>query len=168
MTGKAGTASAVAPETTWRQAATQGRYKEAFQLLERDDFGSVRDEPGDLLLAADAARFSGNPARAVAPLRDLLARHRGHPQSHAAAFTLGSVLLRNLNRPGDAAAAFEEALRLAPSGNLAEDAAARATEAWLKTGDQKRARAAFDRYAARYPAGRHLAFLERLFQSRQR
>ncbi len=155
-----------AAEIAWRAAAQAGRYKEAFQLLERESFATVPGEPSDLLLAADVARFSGHPEKAVQPLRNLLRLHGGDPRCPAAAFTLGSILLRNLGRPGEAAGAFDESLRLAPAGNLSEDAAAHAAEAWFKAGQRGRAQAALERYQTLHPSGRHLAFLKGLIQSR--
>ncbi len=154
-----------ASEAGWRAAAREGRYAQAFELLEKDGFGSVREDPSDLLMAADVARLSGHPAEAVAPLRKLVRRHHGDPRGPAAAFTLGSVLLRDLGRPAEAAQAFAQAEQLAPGGNLAEDALARATEAWLRAGDRARAEATFARYSSSHPGGRHLAHLKQLLQS---
>ncbi len=151
----------------WRTAAREGRFGPAFQLLQAEGLGNVRDEPNDLLLAADVARLSGHAGDAVEPLRRLLRNHRGDPRSPAAAFTLGSVLLRDLGRPREAVAAFLEVQRLAPAGNLAEDAEARAAEAWYRAGEQARAEAARLRYGARYPQGRHLAFLKNLIQNKR-
>jgi transmembrane sensor len=150
----------------WRTAAREGRYGPAFNLLQQDGFETVRDEPNDLLLAADVARLSGHPRDAVKPLRTLLHRYRRDPRSPAAAFTLGSVLMRDLGRPREAAQAFADAERLAPSGNLAEDAIARAAEAWHRAGDDTRARAELARYASAYPRGRHLASLRGMIDPR--
>jgi transmembrane sensor len=151
----------------WRAAAREGRYGQAFELLEKDNFASVREDPSDLLLAADVARLSGHPGQAVAPLRKVVQRHHADPRAPAAAFTLGSVLLRDLGRPAEAAQAFNQAERLAPGGNLAEDSLARATEAWLRAGERARAEAAFSRYSSAHPGGRHLARLQQLLQSRR-
>jgi transmembrane sensor len=150
----------------WRTAAREGRYGPAFNLLQQDGFETVRDEPNDLLLAADVARLSGHPRDAVKPLRTLLHRYRRDPRSPAAAFTLGSVLMRDLGRPREAAQAFADAERLAPAGNLAEDAIARAAEAWHRAGDDTRARAELARYASAYPQGRHLSSLRGMIDSR--
>jgi ferric-dicitrate binding protein FerR (iron transport regulator) len=149
----------------WREAAHAGEYGSAFDLLQQAGESAVRDEPADLLLAADVARRSGHPASAIAPLRAMLRLHAGDPRSPAAAFTLGLVLLRDLNRPAEAAAAFNEAQRLAPTGNLAEDAAARTVEAWVRAGNRQRAEETFARYQARYPGGRHALQLRRLLQA---
>jgi transmembrane sensor len=146
----------------WRELARGGKHKSAYELLAPSGFRDVKDEPGDLLLASDAARLSQHPAEAAGLLRKLLARHDRDPRAPAAAFQLGWLLMKDLGRPREAAAAFARAEALAPRGNLAEDAVARSVEAWHRAGDRARARAEVQRYRASYPRGRHLAMLERL------
>jgi transmembrane sensor len=146
----------------WRELARGGKHKSAYELIAPSGFRDVKDDPGDLLLASDAARLSHHPKEAVSLLRKLLARHEGDPRAPAAAFQLGWLLMKDLGRPREAAAAFARAEALAPRGNLAEDAAARAVEAWHRAGDTVRARTDVERYRANYPRGRHLATLERL------
>jgi transmembrane sensor len=165
-TAQSATASRGTGGEAWRAAAREGRYGPAFNLLQQDGFETVRDEPNDLLLAADVARLSGHPRDAVKPLRSLLMRYRRDPRSAAAAFTLGSVLLRDLGRPREAAQAFSEAERLAPGGNLAEDAVARAAEAWYRAGNLESARAELAHYAAAYPQGRYLSSLRAMIEPR--
>ncbi|HEY4395439.1 MAG TPA: hypothetical protein VGP64_15315 [Polyangia bacterium] len=82
-----------------------------------------------LFAAADAARLSGHPAEAVAPLTAILARHPGDPRAAAAAYELGRVLAFDLHDRARAAAAFTRAHDLDPSGPLAADAAGHAAEA---------------------------------------
>jgi transmembrane sensor len=152
-----------APSTaSWRELARAGKHGGAYELLAPEDFRDVRDEPGDLLLASDAARLSHHPAAAVQLLRRLLARHGRDPRAPSAAFTLGWLLMNELDRPREAASAFARAEALAPRGNLAEDAVARAVEAWYRAGNLARAIAEVARYRKGYPNGRHLAMLERL------
>jgi transmembrane sensor len=122
----------------------------------------VRDEPGDLLLASDAARRSHHPAEAAKLLRKLLAGYESDPRAPAAAFTLGWLFMTDLGRPRDAALAFARAEALAPRGNLAEDAIARSVEAWHRAGERSRAAAGVERYRKAYPHGRHLGMLEQL------
>jgi transmembrane sensor len=146
----------------WRELARGGKHGSAYELLAPSDFRDVKDEPGDLLLASDAARLSHHPKEAATLLRKLLARHERDPRAPSAAFQLGWLLMKDLGRHREAAAAFARAEALAPHGNLAEDAVARAVEAWHRAGDTPRARAEVTRYRASYPRGRHLAMLERL------
>jgi hypothetical protein len=58
---------------SWRTLARAGKYREAYPLL--DEVG-VQNTPDDLLLAADVARNSGDPQRAVTYLRKVTSAHR--------------------------------------------------------------------------------------------
>jgi len=146
----------------WRELARAGKHGRAYELLAASNMRDVRDEPGDLLLASDAARRSNHPAEAAKLLRKLLTGYQKDPRAPAAAFTLGWLLMSDLGRPRDAAAAFAQAEALAPRGNLAEDAVARSVEAWHRAGERSRAAAGVERYRKAYPNGRHLGMLERL------
>lgn len=146
----------------WRELARAGKHRRAYELLAASNMQDVRDDPGDLLLASDAARRSQHPAEAAKLLRKLLSGYESDPRAPAAAFTLGWLLMNDLGRPRDAALAFARAEALAPRGNLAEDASARSVEAWHRAGERSRAAAGVDRYRKAYPQGRHLGMLERL------
>jgi transmembrane sensor len=146
----------------WRELARAGKDGRAYELLAASNMRDVRAEPGDLLLASDAARRSHHPAEAAKLLRKLLASYESDPRAPAAAFTLGWLLMSDLGRPRDAALAFARAEALAPRGNLAEDAIARSVEAWQRAGERSRAAAGVERYRKAYPRGRHLGMLERL------
>lgn len=160
---EAATANPEGPvSASWRELARGGKHRRAYELLSPGGFRDVRDEPGDLLLAADSARLSNHPAEAASLLKKLLARHAGDPRAPAASFTLGWLLLNELGRPREAALAFARTESLAPRGNLAEDAVARAVEAWVRAGELTRAKAEVERYRKSYAQGRHLAMLERL------
>jgi len=137
----------------WRALADRGQYEDAFRVLHRDGAHAMRDEPGDLLTASDVARLSGHPEDAVAPLTQLLNRHRADARAPLAAFTLGRVLLEELGRPREAAAAFRTAQSLQHSGSIAVDALAREVEADSRAGDAVAARAAAERYVAENPDG---------------
>lgn len=136
----------------WRPLAESGRYGEAYESLRRAGRAGVRDEAGDLLLAADAARLSGHPAAAVPYLEQMLSSHAADPRAGLAAFTLGRVELEELGHPAEAAAAFERVRRA--GGPLAEDALARQVEACSRAGDTSRARALALEYHRLYPNGR--------------
>jgi transmembrane sensor len=132
--------------------AENGRYEEAHAALKKAGPNAVRDETGDLLLAADALRLSGNPAAAVPYLERVVAAHAADPRSSLASFTLGRVLLDELGRPGEAADAFAHAR--AAGGPLAEDALAREVEATSRAGDAARSRELAHEYQTVYPNGR--------------
>jgi transmembrane sensor len=152
--GSAGHALIRAPDVTWRSLAEQGRFDEAYEALRGSESASLRDEVGDLLLAADVARLSKHPGEGAGYLRKILDKHRSDPRAALAAFTLGRVLLDQLGQPREAAGAFTLARTLAPSGALAEDALAREVEAWSRAGDASAARSSARDYLERFPGGR--------------
>jgi transmembrane sensor len=161
------TARAVAPRQSpgredWRDHARAGDYARAYQELHARGGESVRDEAGDLMLAADVARLSAHPQDAVRPLRAVCDRHPNDRSAPVAAFTLGRVLVDDLGRPAEAAAAFRKAYALWPGGPLAEDALAREAFAWDGAGRSKEARAAAQDYLGRYPEGRQAAAMRQI------
>jgi transmembrane sensor len=140
----------------WRYYALRGEYHKAYAALGRGA-DAVREDPADLMLAADVARLSSHPEQAVAPLRKVCDRFPRDRRAPVAAFTLGRVLLDDLGRAAEAADAFHRARSLWPSGPLVEDALAREVEAWGRAGRAERARTAAELYLQRHPAGRHAA-----------
>ena len=149
---------AAAAPRVWRDLARRGQYAQAFAAL-RQTPNDVRDEPQDLLLAADVARLSSHPAQAVAPLRKVSKLYPSDPRAPVAAFTLGRVLLDDLGRASEAASAFALAERLGPGGPLAGDALAREVEALKRSGQIAQARSVAQKYVTLHPDGRHAASL---------
>jgi transmembrane sensor len=147
---------------SWRDYAHAGDYDKAYDELHAKGRESVRDDVGDLILAADVARLSGHPDQSVRPLRTVLDRHAKDRRAPVAAFTLGRVLLDDLGRATDAASAFRKARALWPEGPLAEDALARETDAWDRAGRTDRVRTLATEYVSRYPRGRHITSMQKL------
>jgi len=146
---------------TWRELAERGEYEAAYDRLTSVGPSAVRDEPGDLLLAADVTRLGGHPGEAVTWLTRVVNGHAADSRAALAAFTLGRVYLDQLGRPHQAAEAFARARQMAPGGALAEDALAREVEARARSGDASGARRLAERYVARYPSGRRTASVRR-------
>ncbi len=134
----------------WRVLAHDGEYDKAWTALSA---ASVKDEPNELLLAADVARLSHHAAQAVPHLKRVVEKFPGDPRAPLAAFTLGRVQMDDLGAPKDAAVSFAKARTMGASGTLAEDALARETEAWWRAGDSAKARVAAEDYLAKYPKG---------------
>jgi transmembrane sensor len=153
---------AVVPGPSWRELAEEGDYGASYSRMMAEGPSAVRDDPGDLLLAADVARLGGHPERAIAPLERVVASHSADSRAPLAAFTLGRTLLDQLGKPHEAAQAFATARRLAPRGAIAEDALAREIESWSRAGDTSRARERAEAYLRAYPNGRRLAAVKRL------
>lgn len=143
-------APSVAPASPWKSLAHDGDYDKAFEALKT---ATVKDEPNELLQAADVARLSHHPAQAVPHLKRVIDQHSADPRAPLAAFTLGRVLLEELGHPREAADAFAQSRALSPGGTLAEDALAREVEAWSKAGDPGKAKARAEEYVDKYPKG---------------
>jgi transmembrane sensor len=142
--------------TSWRAFAEEGDYAGAYARMLAEGTGAVRDEPADLLFAADVARLSGHSNEAVARLERVLRGHSGDSRAPLAAFTPGRTLLDELGRPREAAEAFAKVRRLAPGGAMAQDALAREVESWSRAGEADLARKRANQYLERYPAGRRI------------
>jgi transmembrane sensor len=147
--------SAQRPPTqpSWQALAMAGEHKEAYARLNAEGVAAVRNDPDDLLLAADVMRLGGAPARAVPLLERVVKSHPGDSRAPLATFTLGRVLLEQLGRPREAAAAFAQARR---TGVFAEDALAREVESWSRAGEPGLAKERANEYVTRFPKGRRL------------
>jgi transmembrane sensor len=137
---------------TWQSLALKGQHEDAYSAL-RQTKQPVSNTVRELLLAADAARFSGHSADAVAYLQRVLDEHASDGRAPMAAFTLGTMYLRYLNEPRKAAGLFQRARELAPTGPLAGDALAREVQSWAEAGDTQKARALAEQYLEKYPNG---------------
>ena len=144
----------------WRALARQGKYDQAYDVVERYP-RKVRDNPGDLLLAADVARASGHPSAAIQWLERVVQGHSGDSRAPLAAFTIGRVRLEQLGQAAAAADAFATARQLAPGGALAEDALAREVESRARAGQSKLTRQLAREYLHRYPTSLRAAAVRR-------
>jgi transmembrane sensor len=144
----------------WHEAAERGDFQRAYGLLARAP-AEVPDLVESLLLAADAARFSGHPDAALPFLRQVVSRHPGDSRAPLAAFTLGGVLMQQLGQPHEAEKAYARARELSLHSSLAEDALARQVEACHRAGDAARAHALALEYIGAYPHGRRTHAVQR-------
>ncbi|MBM4362297.1 MAG: FecR domain-containing protein [Deltaproteobacteria bacterium] len=147
---------------SWRSLAKDGSYARALAGILPTGAEAVRDDPADLLLAADVARLGGEPERAVKWLSRVIEGHAADSRAALAAFTLGRTLLDQLGRPREAAVAFAQARKLGGGGALAEDALAREVECWSRAGEATLARERGLEYLGRFPNGRRLAAVKKL------
>jgi len=147
--------------SAWRKLAKRGDYPAAYKALV-PVAKSVRDEPVDLMLAADVARLSRHPGEATRYLSRVSDGFPRDKRAPLAAFTLGRVLLEDLGQPGAAANAFRRSQQLAPKGPLAADALAREADAAQRAGQAERARQLAARYVELYPDGSQAQRLRKL------
>jgi hypothetical protein len=144
----------------WKELAARGKYRDAFAAAEAAGFGQEieRVPAGDLLMLADAARFSGSPARAR---EALMAARRRFGVRGQSAFLLGKIAADQQGSPGDAVSWFETYLREEPGGPLAEQALGRIVDLTRRSSPDAARRAAA-RYLARYPDGSYAALARSL------
>lgn len=144
------TASAGDREPSWRELASAGKYKEAFQASERLGFMQEIEigSSADLTTLTDIARFAGRPALAR---EALLAQRRRFGARGRSAFLIGKTAADQQGNAAEGVRWFETYLTEEPRGALAEQALGRIMELTKK--DSAAARSAADRYIARYPSG---------------
>jgi transmembrane sensor len=148
--------------SSWRKLAKRAAWVDAYKAMGPAASKSVRDEPSDLMLAADVARLSRHPGQATRYLSRVADGFPRDKRAPAAAFTLGRVLMEDLGQPARAADAFRKAQQLAPRGPLASDALAREVDAAQRAGQSERAKQSARRYVELYPNGPQAERLRKL------
>ena len=150
---------AVRAHPAWRDLVAKGRYRDAFTAAEAAGLEEELDHASasDLLLLADAARFSASPGHAREAL--LAARQRFGTRGQSA-FLLGKIAADQQGSAADAVAWFETYLREEPAGPHAEEALGRIVE--LTPPEAPAAQQAAARYLTRYPDGSRAARARRL------
>lgn len=116
------------------------------------------DRPGHLLIAADAARLSGQRQQALAALQRFQKDYSADRRVTLAAFTEGRLLLE-LGQASAAAQTFRRLQELAPQGPLHEDALAREVQALDQAGELDQARSRAAEYLRLYPSGSRRALV---------
>ncbi len=141
----------------WQSLSRQGRFADAFSLIELDGFDAVvsRATVADLALLADTARFAGRPADALTAYQALRARGAGSPAAKQAAFSIARVHFDQRAAYAEAARWFRIYLAEQPGGPPAREAEGRLMESLSRAGDRNGARQVAERYVAKYPRGPH-------------
>jgi hypothetical protein len=155
---------------TWTALARQGRYKESMALAEKLGFYTLVDDlnEDDLLLLANAARYSGDASRAHQAQLKLRERFAGHRCAALAAFYLARSALDVEHRPQVAIRWFETFLAESPRGDLAALARANLMSLWLNLGQRERAQQVAQDYLRYHPDGAQAAQARSLLQSSTR
>jgi tetratricopeptide (TPR) repeat protein len=149
--------------------AKQGKYKEALALAEMLGFETLINEvnENDLLLLANAARYSGDSVRAHQAQLKLRERFAGRRSATLAAFYLARSALDIEHRPDIAIHWFETFLAESPSGDLAALARTHLMSLWLNMGQREKARQVAQDYLRYHPDGAQAAQARSLVQSVQ-
>lgn len=143
------------PAREWLSLAKAGSFEQAAQHVEQSPW-AVKNSPEELMLAADALRYTGKHQAALGYLERVERDHAKDPRASRAAFTRGLILLKNLAKPKQAAAAFAAARAHAPKSALAQDALAREVEALARAQEKTLAQARAREYLRLYPEGHRL------------
>jgi hypothetical protein len=145
------------PDSGVAQLAAKGKYNEALALAERQGFSRLTLElpENDLLLLANAARYSGNAGRAREALTKLRDRFAGRPASSLAALYLAKIAEDMTHEPARAVHWLRVFLAESPSGDLAAGARASLMSLLLRSGDERGARAVAKEYLSYHPNGSH-------------
>ena len=137
--------------------ATKGKYKEALALAEKQGFDRLLNELGenDLLLLANAARYSGDANRARTALLKLRQRFPGRPSADLGALYLAKIAEDMTHEPAEAVRWLRTFLQESPSGELAAGARASLMSLLLRSGDKVAARAVAEDYLRYHAKGPH-------------
>jgi TolA-binding protein len=147
--------SHAADDADWRALVGAGRYAEGVHAAERAGWSRVCRSANavELLALADAARLSGETARAIEALAMLRQRFPGSSSAATAAFSLGRLAFEKRGAYTEAARWFATYLDEQPTGPLMGDAVGRLMEARQRSGDHSAARRDAERYLQRFPEG---------------
>jgi len=157
-------------ESTWKQLAEAGRYREAAAAAQAEGFEGLVEElpPFDLLLLADATRLAGDVAGARQALLALRRRFPGGRPAAVAAFRLGRIAYDHGGNYPEAARWFRTVLdenRAEPSrGTHAADARGRLMEALARQGRRREAAEVATEYLRLHPRGAYRGAAEALLE----
>ncbi len=155
---------APAPEPAWKELVAEGKYEEMLSSLSPAQLEEAmwQGDERDVVNIAAAARRTGD-ARTRYMYSVVRARFAGTDGAANAAFMIARMEF-HANAPHAAAGWLEIYLRERPDGRFAREAAGRLVEAYVQSEDSPKAKAAAERYLARYPDGPHAALARSVLQ----
>jgi hypothetical protein len=145
------------PEPAWKALVAEGKYREMLTSLSPAQLEEVlwQGDERDVVNIAAAARRTGD-LRTRYMYSVVRARFTGTDAAANAAFMIARMEFHE-RAPHAAAGWLEIYLRERPEGRFAREAAGRLVEAYMQSEDAPKAKAAAERYLARYPNGPHAA-----------
>lgn len=148
----------------WKALARAGDYSAALEGAKQQGIARLLKvlDTDDLLLLAEASRFSGDTATSVTALQAIRTRFPAHPQAAVATFSLGRLEADKLGNSVAAAKYFQSYLEEEPAGPLASAALGRLIESLLQTGQTVGAVKAAKTYLQRFPQGPHAELARRV------
>ncbi len=152
----------VAPAVEPSTAPARGARPNSPPGLTSADRRSAPADPRHLWEEANAARRTGDVARAAALLDALRVNHPRDPRAGLACFELGRLRMDALGDLAGAVQALKQSIALAPGGVFREDAEACLATAYARMPDRTRCEQARRSYLDRYPQGTHAAEISAL------
>jgi hypothetical protein len=151
--------NAIPSAPSWPALANKGKYREALSQAEKLGFERLTRElpDNDLLLLANAARFSGEGKRAQQALLKLRERFPGRAAAELAALYLARIAEDVDKNPVQATVWLRAFLQESPTGDLAQGARANLLAILLRRGEHASARAVARDYLRYHPEGPHAA-----------
>jgi hypothetical protein len=145
------------PNASWQSLSKQGRFADAYGLIEGEGFGAAvaRASTVELALLGDTARFVGKPQDALTAYQALRSRAAGTPAAKQAAFSIARVHFDQRAAYAEAARWFRTYLAEQPGGPLAREAEGRLMESLSRAGDRAGAQAVAKGYLEKYAHGPH-------------
>ena len=142
---------------SWQNLSKQGRFADAYSVIELDGFEAAvsRASVPELALLGDTARFVGRPADALSAYQALRSRGAGSGAAKQAAFSIARVHFDQRAAYAEAARWFRTSLAEQQGGPLAREAEGRLMESLSRAGDRAGARKVAEGYLAKYPRGPH-------------
>ncbi|HYQ15534.1 MAG TPA: FecR domain-containing protein [Polyangiaceae bacterium] len=155
---------ATAAASNWQSLSRQGRFADAYALIELDGFDAAVSKAtiADLALLGDTARFVAKPRDALKAYQALRSRGAGSAAAKQAAFSIARVHFDQRAAYAEAARWFRTYLAEQPGGPLAREAEGRLMESLSRAGDRSGARQVAEKYVALYPRGPHERFAQQL------
>ena len=162
-------AQAHARAPSWRKLARAGKYTEAIEAATQAGFSDELEKANasDLSLLGDAARFSGQPSKAILAYEKLRSRYPSTGRAATAAYSLARTHFDQRGAYSQAARWFQVYLTEQPSGPLAREARGRLMESLNRSGDAAGAQRVAENYLKRYPAGPHAPLAQSLLPKQQ-
>jgi TolA-binding protein len=153
-----------AATSSWQSLSRQGRFADAYGLIELDGFDATvsKASVAELSLLGDTARFVAKPADALRAYQALRTRGAGSAAAKQAAFSIARVHFDQRAAYAEAARWFRTYLAEQPGGPLAREAEGRLMESLSRAGDRSGARRVAEKYVATYPRGPHERFAQQL------
>lgn len=150
-----GNAGAADGQDHWLQLANKGNYRKALAAAEKLDFARLVSTlpENQLVMLANAARFSGDAARARQALLQSRQRFAGRPAAQLAALYLARVAEDLEKKPAEATRWLRIFLQESPKGDLAESARTNLMRILLNSGDRAGARAIAEDYLRYHDQG---------------